>query len=1703
MARTRKIFTIAALKARLKKLLQKGDCKQYSTPLLEEQFTAFGPFQSRQPASATDKAVARYGSFLLDPLLCQVIMTSQTKGQTSQLLYPLLPDKAECVSRGFTLDPVKLRAATRRLLYAGDVQLPKDCFQVGEGGKVCFSVDVHRALLAKLDAPLVSMITEFLTRGFELEQERRHTPPSDQTMGFLSQPSCSILSQATSAVLDQLETFARDGLQTGDPGAPVLLLQLRRLRESLETDVAQNPDLIAAREELQATKRLVWRWEKRGKPLKDGAIRHRMPDGTMATAFSVENLVFDPTVDRESDEKRKRLPFFCCKTLILAIQGNKEPRPGGGTQWTLAAKLNEFLHWQRVGIEASRATAILREMDLNNQTLQSWAVPVPRSGCTKRTKLLTYKQREAKQKYNGFRLLDRPCPRTTHESIIPAFLNMFGLWAVDALRDPSTVQVGLSGDGCHAKGFGMLGTFFTVFQRTMHFMDPLGNFQNQTRCLRFPAPMTLSSNKLVKTLKNKYGDAFPPEAAYGLAKALYAGNFAGWLLENQHLLNLCLDGASDNTGCGSAIENSERLCGKNSIMEQLVLDRTVWASVIKDAEKSGLKRPHDSFYGNDKYDWDAQWGSEKLAPASTTLKTNGPVFKDREVVKLLEAYQEAETELRRNQERAVRVLQMAARTWMGMKRQREEEVPDERAAKFRKVKPDRDPAAHHKKFLHLLTASRLKAWRLYKERAADSQRGPHGRGRPVSMLRNPLRFLPCRRRRDGRLIGLANHCALHRLNTWTEDLMKPCNAGLLEQGVSLTKFCKCQYYFPDLSAAIEHLFCPEKELIDNDLDFVVQVRKVLELAKIDLTALQQRCNYDVKKGLRAPVSAAPTRWGTSLGAQTYSFESHPLLAYAMIKFWSRGPVHVRVKAAVSVLSSQGFNSADFGQLMLEDCVKRHFAYLTTVSDILQMATANVVNCVVSRLLLAAFSARYECGEQGLEAKIRAILMVLRRDIWVHCFPFRGWGLGLNRRMAIGCRTHGAECEPGPCVVLLRSQAGCRAAVRSRLGDWPGMDKLVDAAVEAVPVFVDTVKMLANRTGEMLPEDSRRAYDEMLAKSHSAMKAGPDFNEGRNSHAGRVSQAYWLLRQVCQNNIDRIVKGGQRELFAVYGWVAAMGKTCLTEEIAFRSPDGVVSTSRVVVADKFAVPNAVSTLVAARDLGAHYAEQGIDGDALMMHLPSWASVLGPEARPQLVAFGGFNTTLGVGTANAQMSFKEWDMRRCHAPDAAGPQVVTTTATSVAAAEGAPVDEPDTPDVGADGVSPAAAAAPRLLQRTWRPRRCQGVCRANCRACFREEQQAAVGAVDLKAYERFERPLCCYDKLFPASEAAGHVLATSKGVEGHFSSVTVIGRSKCGPKFRHLDQIARKKCFKTSGRDPADVVLHEEKFRDAESLAGETGWSWVWTRDKVKADQMHEANMLTGKMCPQYVQRGARFRKTNHGISSRTRKYRKVAEAAGQEQPIPVIPAKTRMTKRARPIDEDLEAQELRKSLAKKARAVAAQARRKAAEAAASSGAAARRAAAARPRGGTGAPRPAAAAAVRARRGRRVSAAADDVGDASDAQVARYADESALAPAPADADEATDSVGDDAGDGRGDGAVGDDGPASATEENAAAGGHGTGGALADPASVSSPDAARESDGAAKRAGAAKESLGAERHRGGRGGGGKGAEERRTRTPSRRRA
>ena len=110
--------------------------------------------------------------------------------------------------------------------------------------------------------------------------------------------------------------------------------------------------------------------------------------------------------------------------------------------------------------------------------------------------------------------------------------------------------------------------------------------------------------------------------------------------------------------------------------------------------------------------------------------------------------------------------------------------------------------------------------------------------------------------------------------------------------------------------------------------------------------------------------------------------------------------------------------------------------VTTTSDLLQLEIASFVNAVVQKPMMAAISSDNECGLQamGLESKLRGVLMVLTRDIYVRAFPHRGWGRGWNRWTHLAFRTHGAEFNPETSLRLLYPH--CEAKVRRRFGEFP-------------------------------------------------------------------------------------------------------------------------------------------------------------------------------------------------------------------------------------------------------------------------------------------------------------------------------------------------------------------------------------------------------------------------------------------------------------------------------------------------------------------------------------------------------------------------------------------------------------------------------------------------------------------------------------------
>ena len=956
---------------------------QHSTSLLDEPFTELN--------IATEQRTGRSPGFLLDPFICEAV---KVKG-----LYPPVPTSKELAAKGFVLDSEELKTAIQMLLSRANAPLSKESLYAGVGKMACFSPALHQYLMANFESPLRQKVRCFLSHGQLIEHERsravsRAQIPQNSASNILpthqpfnaTAPSAESTADSAALISDAPSEYNCNIDRDLRSEIDLLQKQLAQLLMQKDSHSGQTAEVLAVtRKEMERAiserndaNRRYWRLAKR----RQEPFRIPMSDGTLATPIKVDNLVFDPRVEREPGQERTRLPTFCTKAVALIIHGSKEPRPDGpGWRWTVLSKLNEFQNWGREGIEAAHRSPWLREMNLNDRMMTMYVVPTGRKNYVKRHKLETIGQAKNRtQQYNGFRLLDNPSAKTTHNRIIPAFLNLFGLWIVEVLQDPSTVRIGASSDGMKAKSCGLLGTYFSVFQRTPVFRDPLGNVQKKTKCLRFPGPMTQTSNKLVKTLKDSMGGEFPPEAAFGMAKALYVGNLARMFLQNSHLFDLCLDGASENKGCGPARETAERMCGKNSIFDQLIAGRGIWQHVLQQAEEKSLKGPMDEFFGNNGVEWEEEWSADKLAPASTTLDTSGPVYKARKVVDTLRDYQRQESEELVQQYQCVRPYAMR---WLTLTRCRKEKLAnsEERAAKFRQVKPGKDPAAHFLEFRRRYSVRHTRAFKSSILRKRYAKAVPKSvansrqlRVRPISMNLSPLRFLPCRRRADGKRLGLVTHCGCHRIHNLTPLYVKSLNAGLLGQVVSLAKWLRSDYYWPDLSAAIDLLMRGLETIVDADMEFFTGVR-----AEIEVGRLARKCKYDVAKGVRKPFNTALTRWGTTMGSGSHAFLHHEMLAFAIIQGWAHGPLDVRIRAAVKVLSPEGFDSDEFQQLRVEDCAKTVFAFLTNVSDILQLAIMHVLNAVVVRLLLAAFSANYECGvplTMGVESLVRAILMVL-------------------------------------------------------------------------------------------------------------------------------------------------------------------------------------------------------------------------------------------------------------------------------------------------------------------------------------------------------------------------------------------------------------------------------------------------------------------------------------------------------------------------------------------------------------------------------------------------------------------------------------------------------------------------------------------------------------------------------------------------------
>ena len=675
----------------------------------------------------------------------------------------------------------------------------------------------------------------------------------------------------------------------------------------------------------------------------------------------------------------------------------------------------------------------------------------------------------------------------------------------------------------------------------------------------------------------------------------------------------------------------------------------------------------------------------------------------------------------------------------------------------------------------------------------------------VSMHINPAMFFPCLCLPDGRSLPVVGHCSCHRTNLLTDLIVFCLNADILHQAVSFTKFLRCDYHWPQIKAAINHLLKRHKD-DEARIEFYQKIRDLIDAEKLIL-----RCHFDEDKGAEMPVVAALTRWGTTLKALSNLFRKHPIYACALIPNFAHGPEHILVKACVDILSEQGFNSSDYGQMRLEKCAELIFNFLTQPANILQMAIGHVLHVCVMQILLAAVSANHECGaplSQGMESVVRAILLMFRRDFFVRVFPGGGWGKRWNRRAAIGCRTHGAEFESAPSIRLLNPR--CAEKVKARLRafacEFPNMENLVDEASRAVSEYVETAKMLARREGQILPEDSKEIWKRCF----------PDQADD-NSYVARMSQTQWLFAQVSEDVVLAIIKLMLRELYHMFGFIANAGKTTKSKDTyTFAKSDRTTYQCQVLIPGLFSHPNAVVALVQGRDMIATYKAKCVSREEFLKRMPKpVAGVLSEEGIKQIMQFLGIDEgsdsafleyiAKNPGADKAENAPK---YRGCHLPDPSRDSVV----------------KPD-------------------------------------------------GAVDLEAYRRLPKAISCFAKLSQHSAEASNTQTTSKPIEGGFSPLAANARVRAAAEMPLMSGIMQMDNYNKSGINIRDV--EEEIHWKGDAAVGKKGWKdWFYARDDKKGYEMRMAAMQNDLPKKAKNGGVYKYKTTYHGGQARTNKWRRL-------------------------------------------------------------------------------------------------------------------------------------------------------------------------------------------------------------------------------------
>ena len=512
---------------------------------------------------------------------------------------------------------------------------------------------------------------------------------------------------------------------------------------------------------------------------------------------------------------------------------------------------------------------------------------------------------------------------------------------------------------------------------------------------------------------------------------------------------------------------------------------------------------------------------------------------------------------------------------------------------------------------------------------------------------NPLRFLPCMDSKpgpddapDGKFCQVNGglQCGMHRAHNSTKRYTAILNAGFEQTIIHAAKWVMVPYYRGPLQTAVNLLLCDEgsddAKKRDEETSYYMLVIKAIEEQHkkregLSLTDIRKAMHFDSAQGFGGVRTCCDVRWGSVLHSAGEHLPLSWALALAIIRRFTLGTDSAKARASVAIVSFRGFIPSEHPEIKVELHAQRVLAYLTRTQDLLQLASMRLVYKLTIRLFLIHGSSDHECGTHtmmGLNSVVRNVLLVLSVDIWVAVrgasqgSPKGRWaakGRGWGRKLANPFRTDGAEFESGKQLLFL--DPACGPKVAKRLGF-----ACDEEAEHAVSELVATLRLLAMREGEVMPEDMLQAY-RIAHPTLSQMRLS------NRTYAVKMSEMQFFIKNVLLDVLKAVREQMQRELFGLQGVLAGMTETERSSEFVYEAGAGVPPGPQYIVsATAMALAHAAAFSIGAKDL-LHFIDPQMDalkGDRPEHFLPSWGRAVSAECRNQLDDF------LGIPRWNAQ-------------------------------------------------------------------------------------------------------------------------------------------------------------------------------------------------------------------------------------------------------------------------------------------------------------------------------------------------------------------------------------------------------------------------------------------------------------------------------------